>query len=353
MDMSSANPWYYPRDSFAKEVLNSLTKGASHALLLTAPRGSGKTAFLRNDLTPMAQDAGHPTAIVSFEPAHTAAAEVFLAQLDQPDTAPTALLPSSLPRLSQEVYAPAIEAALDHLSAGDVPAILMLDDIETLGDNPNATPFLATLRTALDRRRNTIRTIFAGGLDARLNHLFRDPEQPFYHFATPIDLPLLETNYLEHQLRTFATLFHRPLTLQKAEQYFTGFQNNPRLFREWMTQIAMRPDLSLAAVAEQVWHDAIGPTLQSLWADLSPRHRTLARVIAEDARGLFGATGAARYKALTQTPAPSAAHRQSLVRRLETSGLVDRFDRERQIRTETLRQWILARPDEDFFIPKG
>ena len=60
------DPWHYPRRDLATRTLAALVDGPAKALTLFAPRRTGKTEFLRKDLTPLAQEKGHRVIYMSF-----------------------------------------------------------------------------------------------------------------------------------------------------------------------------------------------------------------------------------------------------------------------------------------------
>jgi hypothetical protein len=58
--------WHFPRPAVAAEFLTVFDAGAANTLSLFAPRRSGKTEFLRNDLAALAEKGDYRVVYVSF-----------------------------------------------------------------------------------------------------------------------------------------------------------------------------------------------------------------------------------------------------------------------------------------------
>ena len=60
------DPWHYARTDLAARTFAVLADGPARALTLFAPRRTGKTEFLLDDLGPYAESKGHRVVYVSF-----------------------------------------------------------------------------------------------------------------------------------------------------------------------------------------------------------------------------------------------------------------------------------------------
>ena len=217
------DPWHFRRDELTDQVLNTLAHGPAQALSLFAPRRAGKTEFLVQDLAPHAEAQGHRVIYASFWQAPLSPLAVLLHALEKSrergrlaDRIPTsawrvapklklsAAVPGTgtgaeaeidLTRLKGEPPANLLlhlDDLLGWVSRKARPTILLLDEVQELARSRSNSPLVAALRTGLDKRREGLRAVFTGSSRAGLAAMFSNREAPFFHFATPIDLPGLD-----------------------------------------------------------------------------------------------------------------------------------------------------------------
>jgi len=74
--------------------------------------------------------------------------------------------------------------------------LLMLDEVQTLGDAPDGVPMVAALRAVLHKRREEVCAVFTGSSQEGLARLMNTAGAPMYQFAQIIDFPILGDEFL-------------------------------------------------------------------------------------------------------------------------------------------------------------
>ncbi|MXZ71823.1 MAG: ATP-binding protein [Acidobacteria bacterium] len=359
----AADPWHFERSDFTSRVLTLLVGGPGQALTLFAPRRTGKTEFLLKDLAPLAEARGHRVVYASFWQAPLSPLAVLLHALetslrrgtlrDRLRSSASALAPKlklSAPATGMEATLdltavrgtpPAdlllhMDDLLDRLSRRRKTTILLLDEVQELARTRDNAPLVAALRTSLDTRGRRLRTVFTGSSRERLAAMFSARQAPFFHFATPIELPPLAEAFVDHILATFGRVSQRTLNRGDALAAFEQLHANPHFFRVLIEQLLHDPELAikptLAAVRERIALDLGYP---ETWLALTAIQRATARALAAGADQPFGQPFRRRVGGEIGETAVSAGHIQAALRRLERAGLAD---------THTGR-WALADPE--------
>ncbi len=364
------DPWHFPRTELARATLAALTRGPVMAMSLFGARRTGKTEFLLRDLAVVAADAGHRVVYASFWQNPAAPLAVLLYECDRALQAKSTLVnrAAALPvkaRLDLGVVSAEVDfgarrksppddqvalldAYLERLANPAKPALLLLDEVQELAAHPHGPVIMAALRTGLDKRRDGVRTLFTGSSQLGLNKVFSARTAPFYRFATPLTLPPLGEDFVDHQRAAFRTTYRRRLTREAALHAFDRFKANPFIFQQWLIALGMDVGLNEADAEARVLRDlAAQLDFDRVWLGLTSDQRAVARLLAERAQGLFGSAVEQRLTALIgQAPAPSV--RQSAIRLLQRQGRADQFDKEWRLADPLFEAWVLQRPPEDF-----
>lgn len=364
------DPWHFPRTDYARATLAALTRGPVVALSLFGARRTGKTEFLRRDLGVAAAEAGHRVVYASFWQNPGAPLAVLLYECDRALLAKAgfgqwvASLPvkarlgfgtssvevdfSARAKAPPEDQVMLLDAYLDRLANPAKPALLLLDEVQELAEHAQGPVIMAALRTGLDKRRDGIRTVFTGSSQLGLNKVFSARAAPFYRFATPLTLPPLGEDFVDHQRAAFRATYRRRLAREGALHAFERFKANPFIFQQWLIALGMNPGLSENDAEARVLRDlAAQMDFDRVWLGLSSEQRAVARLLAERAQGLFGSAVEPRLTALIgHAPAPSV--RQSAIRLLQRQGRADQFDREWRLADPLFEAWVLQRPPEEF-----
>ena len=346
-----ADPWHFARRDFTRRVLTLLVDGPGRALTLFAPRRTGKTEFLLHDLAPLADKRGHRVIYASFWQAPLSPLAVLLHALetsiergtfaDRVRRSALALAPSlklSVPGsgAAAEVDLTALRGRppddlllhlddlLDRVSRRGPATVLLLDEVQELARSRTNAPLVAALRTSLDRRSARLRTVFTGSSREGLTAMFSARQAPFFHFATPIDLPALGEPFVDHMLATFRRVSGRELPKTGLLAAFGQLHANPHYFRLLLDTLLHDPRLAvepaLARVRDRLAVDLGYP---ATWLALTPLQRATATVLAGGGGQPFGA----RFRRLigeTLGEAPPTPGRvQAALRRLGRLGLAD------------------------------
>ena len=349
------DPWHFRRDELAEQVLNTLAHGPAQALSLFAPRRAGKTEFLVQDLAPRAEARGHRVIYASFWQAPLSPLAVLLHALEKsrergrlvdrirtsawrvapklklsaaiPGTGTGAEAEIDLTRLKGEPPTELLlhlDDLLGRLSAKARPTILLLDEVQELARSRTNAPLVAALRTGLDKRRDGLAAVFTGSSRAGLAAMFSNREAPFFHFATPIDLPTLGKPFVDHVVAVFQKTAKRNLDPDGMLDAFRRLHRNPYFFRFLVQTMLYDPEHTISSALDHV-RERIAADLgyPEAWLALTPIQRETARALAMGAVRPFSRVFREALGAALGDEAPSAARVQAALRRLERLGIVD------------------------------
>lgn len=370
----SDDPWHFPRTGLAAQIYSVLTGGPAHALSLFAPRRTGKSEFLREDLGPYAHARKHRVISMSFWEAELAPLAVILHALEESHKKGTILdvmrstataftpklkLSGSIPGTGTKGEAeidltrltgkpPAelllyLDDLLGRLANAKRPAILFLDEVQELARDANYRPLIAALRTSLDKRKRSLRAVFTGSSREGLQAMFSASEAPFFHFATPIDLPMFGMDFVKHILATFARMSKRKLDRAAALRAFEALHHNPFFFRGLITSMLLNAsldiDTALTRYRAQIARDLKYP---ELWHKLNAIQRATVAVLAEGAQKPFSQDSRDRIGEIADVSAPSIAKVQTAIRRLASLGTIDRWNEQWVIQDPEFAAWLRA-----------
>lgn len=203
-------------------------------------------------------------------------------------------------------------------------AILLLDEVQELARSRSNAPLVAALRTSLDKRRNAIRAVFTGSSRTGLAAMFSNRKAPFFHYATPIDLPPLGPRFVEHILTVFERTAGRALDRDEMIEVFGRLHRNPYFFRLLVQTMLQDVNCTANSALERV-RERISAELRypETWLALSAIQRETARALAMGASRPFGRLFRAALGARLGEETPSAGRVQAALRRLERLGLAD------------------------------
>ena len=351
----TGDPWHFPRAELAEQVLGTLAHGPAQALSLFAPRRAGKTEFLVRDLAPHAAAKGHRVIYASFWQAPLSPLAVLLHALEKSlergglvdrirtsawRVAPKLKLSASPPGTGMEAEAEIdltrlkgepptdlllyLDDLLGRVSRKRRPTILLLDEVQELARSRVNASLVAALRTSMDKRRDGLRAVFTGSSRAGLAAMFSNREAPFFHFATPIDLPPLGEPFVDHLVAVFRRTTSRTPDRDGMLDAFDRLHHNPYFFRLLVQTMLHDPDhtpgSALDHVRERIAADLGYP---EAWLALTPIQRETARALAMGGTKPFSRDFRAALGAALGDEAPSAARVQAALRRLERLGIVD------------------------------
>ena len=202
-------------------------------------------------------------------------------------------------------------------------------------------PLVAALRTGLDKRTDGVRAVFTGSSRSGLAAMFSAREAPFFHFATPIDLPTLGEPFVDHILAAFRKTSNRTLERPLMIEAFGWLHRNPYFFRLLVQTMLYDPELTVAFAVVQV-RDHIAADLRypDAWLALSPIQRETAGALARGESRPFSREFRAALGTALGEDTPSAARVQAALRRLERLGIADTAGGAWELADAGFRLWI-------------
>ena len=223
------------------------------------------------------------------------------------------------------------------------PTILLLEEVQELARSRSNSPLVAALRTGLDKRRPGLRAVFTGSSRAGLSAMFSNREAPFFHFATPIDLPALGKPFVDHVVAVFRKTSKRDLDPDGMLDAFDRLHRNPYFFRSLVQTILYDAEHTISSALEHV-RERIAADLgyPEAWLALTPIQRETARALAMGAPRPFSLVFREALGAALGGEAPSAARVQAALRRLERHGIVDTARGEWELADPGFGGWLTA-----------
>ena len=209
------------RPELAKAYLALLAAQPGRPLALFAPRRVGKTFFLDHDLAPQAKHAGMLAVyadlwlhkMAPLEAVNHALEEALddlrvpagsLRQLARTPVKKIGVFGASIELGQEPQRRPLPESSALRMDAlvtrlarqhkGQI--LLMLDEVQTLGDAPDGVSLIAALRAVLHKRRGDVCAVFTGSSQEGLAKLMNTAGAPMYQFAQIIDFPFLGDEFL-------------------------------------------------------------------------------------------------------------------------------------------------------------
>ena len=362
--------WHFERAELSARVLTLLTRRPAQALTLFAPRRTGKTEFLLKDLAPLAEHRGHRVIYASFRQAPLSPLAVLLHALetslkrgkpgDRVRSAALALAPrlslsglASGAGMKAEIDLTALKGKppgdlllhlddlLERASRKRRATLLLLDEVQELARARGNAPLVAALRTSLDKRSDRLKAVFTGSSREGLAAMFSARRAPFFHFATPIELPSLGAPFVDHVLGTFRKVSRRTLARRDMLRAFEKLHANPYFFRMLVETLLHDPALDVEAALERV-RERIAADLgyPGVWLGLAPVQRATARVLAGGAGRPFSQRFRQAVGIALGEETPPAARIQAALRRLERLGLADTHTGDWALVDPELAAWI-------------
>lgn len=349
----SNSPWHFPRRDFADRVMQSFIAGGSTALTLFAPRRTGKTQFLVHDLAPAAARRNCTVIYASFWQTADAPVATLTHALEgaietpgfwqRTQTTFAGMKPKiriapmgiggeiDLERPSQPGKAKDPLLRLDDL-IGEVPQstksplLLMLDEVQGLAATEHLA-FVAALRTSLDKRQSTVRTIFTGSSMDGLRAIFSKRQAPFFHFGSNIALPQLGEDFVRHVLAAHKAATQREVPLEPAMAFFSRVDRSPFMMRTVLEHMALNPGEDFETAATKVRNElAERQGFPELWSDLNPLAQAVLSEIVQGETALTSKAARARMARATAEEDVSPGRVSGALRTLGRKNIIHKID---------------------------
>ena len=303
--------WHYPRADLAAGYLETLQAGLISSMVLFAPRRKGKTEFVLEDLLPAAEAAGYRTVYCSmWQNRSDPLASLLLALTNaaKPKSFGEKLqdrLFRPLKKTSLEISAGPIgkvraeaefnaratssQAALQSLpelvdgviAASKGKVLIALDEIQHLA-KPEFQELVAALRTTLDVRKKSVKTVFTGSSRNRLQMMFSQIKAPLFQFSQSTDFPDLDQRFVAFIMGAFSQATGRVVPLAQANAAFAALSATPGLFHDAVERLMKIGGTDIVMIAQQVLlesRDASGYVQRLM--EMRPLDREVMRAVIE------------------------------------------------------------------------
>jgi hypothetical protein len=279
------------RPALAQSYLSMLTAQPGRPLALFAPRRVGKTYFLDNDLAPNAKKLGLLPVYADLwlykaaplEAINHALEEV-LDELSVPQSAVGKV--SKTPVKSVGVLGvnvafgeepsqrslpteptlrfDALIVRIAKIFGGKV--LLLLDEVQTLGEVANGVALIAAIRAVLHKQKNHVYAVFTGSSQEGLSLIMNTAGAPMYQFAQIIDFPFLGDEYLKKLVDHFRKVhLGKTLELDALRDVFASIGYRPALMRDIVKAMSAE---GIADTAQGLENFMRSDSQVSLWKSL-------------------------------------------------------------------------------------
>ncbi len=363
--------WHCPRPALAKSYLALLSAGPVVSTTIFAPRRTGKTAFLRQDLTPAAQKAGYVVAYADLWQTRVhpgMALERALEEALAPKTLSQKAMhslrsPVSKLKASGSVGAlkGEVEVELDDpkkqsadlaLRIDDLigqlvvrkPLLLLVDEAQELARSKDNELVATALRTAITKHRDRMRVVFTGSSRTQLAHVFSHTDAPLYSVGAAIqDFPLLGRELAEFVADKFHQATQRTLDVDQAWTALQAFKQQPEPFLAAVVAVLMDPGLTLprACALEKAEQDK-AENHEGTWAGLDALQKQLTLLFANDPFAKpFSKHVMARLAEALGLPGLDTSTVQSALRKLGDKNIVGKSARNQFVfESAAFERWV-------------
>lgn len=310
--MKLENIWHFARADLATDYLTALGTGLLVSTTIFAPRRTGKTVFLREDLTPAAEKRGYIVAYAdlwqtkrnpgvslirgleeALEP--KTYAQKTMQSLRRPvksikgeaklgDAGVGLEVDLEDPKAASTEMALRIEELVSQLVAKR-PLLLLIDEAQELARTKEAELIATALRTAITKHRDSMRVVFTGSSRSQLAHVFSNTDAPLYSVgATVREFPLLDRGFVEFVAKKFeAATSGRQLSVEDLWAQFLRFNQRPEPLLTAVVAVLMNPQLPFEEAADAQWAEQHKEDHhEGTWAGLDPLQQQLALLFAEE-----------------------------------------------------------------------
>lgn len=298
--------WHYARTALAKQLIELFDTGLASALVFFAPRRMGKTEFLRKDIQPYAEKQGWKVFYFSFLDVGDKPKSIFTnALVDFVENSGAINNRNSvLSRINKVSGAVAsVEAKVElrekkpaqydikkiiTFLAKSHRVLLLLDEVQTLAKYAHNEKLIASLRTALDLHKDSVKVIFTGSSREGLRQMFSQASAPFFHFGQNLPFPKLGQEFTDHLAHVFHLVTKRNLDKDTLWSAFQDMECVPQLARSLVERLALYPDQTITQAKNQLLADIYNDrTFSETWESVSTLEKLLLQEIVKESRGLF------------------------------------------------------------------
>ncbi len=233
-----------------------------------------------------------------------------------------------------------VDDLLERLSKRRKATVLLLDEVQELSRGDNG-PLVSSLRTSLDKRSSSLKAVFTGSSREGLQAMFSARQAPFFHFATPLDLPALGEPFVNHVLKVFKLNTKRQLDSKAMLDAHTQLHHNPYFFRSLIETLildsTLTVDVALSRVRDRIALDLGYP---KSWLTLNTVQRATALVLAMGESKPYSQKSRTAMSKHLQGTTPTSAQVQTALRRLNKLGFADTYTGNWALDDPEFAHWI-------------
>lgn len=350
--MKLSRIWHCPRPALASSYLALLETGLVVSTSIFAPRRTGKTVFLREDLTPAARNKGYLVAYCDLWQTRQSPGAALLHGLEE------ALAPKTLGERALQSFQRPVKSLKGQAKMGDAelglevaledpkkastelalrieeliaqltakrPLLLLVDEAQELARTKEAELIATALRTAMTKHRDQMRVVFTGSSRSRLAHVFSNTDAPLYAVgATVNDFPLLDREFVEFVAGKFSEACGRTLDVEALWGEFKAFKQQPEPLLNAVVALLMNPNLTLPAACEaERTEQNQSENHEGTWAQLDALQRQVVMLLADEPQAKpFSAPTRAALAAKLGLKELDTASVQYALRRLAAKNIV-------------------------------
>lgn len=309
--MNPSKIWHCARPRLAASYLEVLGSGLAVSTSIFAPRRTGKTVFLLQDLAPAARAAGYAVAYADLWQTRLNPGIALIKALEEA-LEPRTLGERAMRKLKEPVKKVKAKGSLGEFK-GEVevelaegrkastemalridelvsqivarkPLLLLVDEAQELARSKDNELMATALRTAMTKHRDAMRVIFTGSSRTQLAHVFKNADAPLYSVGGSIqDFPLLGRELVEYVAGRFEKASGRKLDVAKAWVAFQDFRFHPEPFLSAVIAMLMDPRLKdeKAYAMERAEQDK-EENHDGTWAALNPMQQQVLRLVVRE-----------------------------------------------------------------------
>lgn len=306
------DPFHFTRTDLVDVFLSAFASGITSSKTLFAPRRMGKTEFITQDLAPAAKGQGYKVIYCNFwgnenNPALALLSALSIANKSENLWGRTKRLGrSSVNSIEVSGQMAGVKAGLKatlhetKISEDQLQQLLMgihelldqnekilflLDEVQHLATKIEFSPLVSLLRTVFEGNQHKLKVVYTGSSREGLQRLFKRRKSAMFKSSSQIDLPLLDRNFIRHELAAYKKATGRELSESVAINTFQKLHSIPRDFRELlevcMTQVIEPDDFKTLAA------DFCNSMLQDdgyahTWEELKPIDKHILALFASD-----------------------------------------------------------------------
>jgi len=346
--------WHCARPRLAQRYLALLQAGPVVSTTIFAPRRTGKTVFLRKDLTPAAEAAGFTVAYVDLWQTRLNPGIAIVRGLEE------ALIPKTLAQKALHKLQVPVKKVKASGSAGEIKGalevemgdakeegtelalrieelvvklvskkklLLLVDEAQELARNKENELMAMALRTAITKNSDKLRVVFTGSSRTQLAHVFSNSNAPLYSVgATVQEFPRLGRELVEFVAEKFQAASGRTLDLAAGWTALQQFHQQPEPFLSAVVSMLMDPSLTFKrAVAIEKAEQDKEENHEGTWASLDAMQRQILLLFVNDPQAKpFGKTALAKLAKALGVPSLAPTDVQYSLNSLKVNTIISK-----------------------------